>query len=130
LAYNVQKWAWEQDVTPTRKLVLLAFACYAHRDGSEARPKLATIIRKTGLARSTVIDALQDLEAAELIEATAYPDGGHGRPTTWHLNIKGPAPGPLNGPAVDNNGPAVDNNGPAVGPSKNSGVGIGEGVLR
>jgi hypothetical protein len=59
-------WAFNQDVTPTEKLVLLSIAEHANADGI-CWPGMAKIAEKTGLVRRTVIRAVEALDAAGII---------------------------------------------------------------
>lgn len=59
-------WVWDQDLTPTEKLVLLAIADHADGDGI-CWPGMRKVSEKTGFARRTVIRAVESLEASGLI---------------------------------------------------------------
>jgi hypothetical protein len=59
-------WAWALSVAPTQKLVITALAERADSEG-HCFPSLAHLTGMTGLARSTVAAALQELEAARRI---------------------------------------------------------------
>ena len=72
-------WAWTLSVTPVQKLVITALAERADDEG-RCFPSLAHLTRMTGLARSTVVVALQELEAARRIVRVR----GGGRKSTWY----------------------------------------------
>ena len=50
-----------ETMAPFQKLVALALADHCHDDGTEARPGMARLKRKTGLSESTVHRALRSL---------------------------------------------------------------------
>lgn len=59
-------WAFKQKLTSTQKLVLVAIADNAQDDG-KAWPGKHTIIKKTGLGKSSVYRSLDELEEAGLL---------------------------------------------------------------
>jgi DNA-binding transcriptional regulator YhcF (GntR family) len=77
------RWAWDQRVCASVKLVLLALADHADKSG-HCWPSLARLQARTGLARSTVADALRKLEDAELIERDRSA-GGSTHATKYQL---------------------------------------------
>lgn len=95
-------WAFAQsELTPTQKLVLVALADNAQDDG-KAWPAKKTILKKTGLGRSSVYRALEDLEDKALLrsgvderkvecfwlvvpEGDGVSQGGKDRPTVGRL---------------------------------------------
>lgn len=86
MSLEATRWAWDQECpTPASKLTLLALANRCGRDGT-CYPSLACVARDTGLARSTVADALNRLERAGLI---ARQRGRTGRATTYRLASPG-----------------------------------------
>jgi Helix-turn-helix domain len=64
------KWAFDapRSLSPSAKLVLLALAYHADDNGKSCYPSLDTLQTKTNLARATVVSALKELKAADLIE--------------------------------------------------------------
>jgi DNA-binding MarR family transcriptional regulator len=62
----VTYWAWEQRVSPTQKLVLLAFAGHAN-EVFDCWPSEARLGELTGLPVRTVRRAVHELEAKGLI---------------------------------------------------------------
>ena len=66
MSIAARDWAWGLQIAPPQKLVLLALAEHAN-DGCECWPSLSRLATMTGLARSTVAEALNALEAAHLI---------------------------------------------------------------
>jgi hypothetical protein len=77
-------WAWALSVTPTQKLVITALA---ERADSEGRcfPSLTHLTGMTGLARSTVAAALDELEAAHWIVRVR---GGGRKSTRYQLLLR------------------------------------------
>jgi hypothetical protein len=63
---HVVGWAFRQELTSTQKLVLVALADNAQDDG-KAWPGKATIVKKTGLSRSSVYRSIEQLEEANLL---------------------------------------------------------------
>lgn len=53
------QWAWDLPLKPGLKLVLLALADYANDQG-ECYPSLKQLQKKSGFARSTLIEHLPD----------------------------------------------------------------------
>src|SRR5688572_12271685 len=54
MSIAVLTWAWKQDLPPTDKYLLLAFADHANDEDSTCYPSLTHLSRKTGFDRSTV----------------------------------------------------------------------------
>lgn len=62
-------WAFRQTgLPPTRKFVLVALADRCNKDTLRCHPSIAKLSEDTGLGRMTVFRALEDLEAAGLIQ--------------------------------------------------------------
>jgi len=75
---------------PTETKVLQALASWAHFEtGMNARPKWASLIRKSGLSRATVARCLRRLEAEHWIEATHR---AHRHATTYRICLVRLAP--------------------------------------
>lgn len=85
MSIEARNWAWALDVPPSRKLVALALAEHANNH-RECWPSISRLEQFTGLARSTVADALADLESRRLISRNT---GGPGRSTHYHLGLNG-----------------------------------------
>ncbi|QOH59870.1 helix-turn-helix domain-containing protein [Rhodococcus rhodochrous] len=86
-SYKALEWVWGlSEVTPTQKLVLLSLACRVDQAYS-CFPGLKLISKETCLGRSTVIDALNALEANDLLfRATRVrPNGSHST-NRYYLN--------------------------------------------
>lgn len=60
------KWAWQQSLKPTAKLVLLSLADRA-RDTGECWPSVARLCLNTGLNRKTVMGYAAELEKIGLL---------------------------------------------------------------
>lgn len=91
----VVSWAWEQYARPTAKLVLVALASESNQAG-ECWPSLSQICDMSGLARSSVAEALSELERLGLISRKR---GKGGAVTRYRLAI--------DGILVDRSGPKV-----------------------
>lgn len=78
-------WAWQQQITPNLKLMLVALADHAHDDGRGAWPSVELLSAKTGYSERQVTRNLKDLVTAGVIrierQATRH------RPTEYALNI-------------------------------------------
>lgn len=59
---------WRTDLPPTTKLVLLAVADHASRDGTNAWPSLATLSEMSGVSVRQVRRILRDLEERGMLE--------------------------------------------------------------
>lgn len=66
MAIKWMTWAFDQDCSPTEKLVLLAIADCANADG-EAYPSQSEISEKTSLHKSSIVRALQFLQEKKLL---------------------------------------------------------------
>ncbi|MCU0974069.1 MAG: DnaT-like ssDNA-binding domain-containing protein [Burkholderiales bacterium] len=86
MSREARDWAWTLEVSPPQKLVVLALAEHADEFG-DCWPSLTRLSDLTGLARSTVTEALAALETARLIDRQR---GSSGRTTRYRLLI-GPA---------------------------------------
>ncbi len=60
-------WAWEQVVTSSQKLALLALANCHNESNGQCNPSISYICRRTHLDRKTVMAALKELEALGVI---------------------------------------------------------------
>lgn len=86
----------ESDERLGRRLVLLALANYAHDDGSEAWPSIATLSRATRLSESQARRCLRQLEQAGAIEKTGTSRYGTGVYTVvMHQSCQDDPPGIL-----------------------------------
>ena len=83
MSFNASKWAWDQDLKPSPKFVLLALAdCLNERTG-RLNPSISVISEKTGQNRKTIIASLSILEGLGLIvKAKTY-----GTSTSYKLNL-------------------------------------------
>lgn len=68
MSLDATRWAWQQAIPPTRKLVLLALADRADED-HKCYPSIARLVKDTGLHRQTIMEAIKDLEESCLIVA-------------------------------------------------------------
>jgi len=86
VSFDAMRWTWTvRDLSPSARLVLLCLANYANERG-ECWPSHATIVRMTGLARSTVKKWLKELEQARVMQRTP----GHNTETTvYRLPVPG-----------------------------------------
>lgn len=76
MSVDATRWAWMQAVTPTQKLLLLSLADRAG-EGHECWPSIKRLEVDTGLYRETIYQAIQDLEAKGLLEATRKKGQGN-----------------------------------------------------
>ena len=83
------RWAWDQPLPPTRKMVLLALANFHHTTTGACYPSLASIVTMTGLSERAVRYALRDLEAAKIIGSTRRKVGGQWTSSAYTLFGKG-----------------------------------------
>mgnify|MGYP003643347744 FL=1 len=83
MSFNAAKWAWDQDLKPSAKFVLLALAdCLNERTG-RLNPSISAISEKTGQNRKTIISSLSILEGLGLIvKAKTF-----GTSTSYQLNL-------------------------------------------
>lgn len=78
MSIQAVSWAIENtDLPPVERMVLVAFAYRANKDGGGSRPSIATVCRETGAHRSTVIRIKQKL----IDEGYLVPEGTHIRGT-------------------------------------------------
>lgn len=91
-------WAWQQQVSPSSKLVLLALAENAAGDAHavQLEQALGDIVRRTGLDRRTVQRHLRQLEQGHHVVSEERRDtGGKRLPNRFFLNVNELAPVPL-----------------------------------
>lgn len=81
-------WAWEQELAPTPKLILMALADAAN-ESDECWPGIPFIARKCCVSERTVQRVLQDFQVAQLmtIQAQFDPKNGRRRSNKYCLNI-------------------------------------------
>ncbi|MGT2515635.1 hypothetical protein ACVOMT_16625 [Sphingomonas panni] len=72
------------DLRPPEKVVLLVLSIMANEDG-EAWPAITTLAAYASLGRRTTFDALDGLEARELIDRIVTP----GKGTTYRMRVEG-----------------------------------------
>ncbi len=75
MSVRAMTWAWEQDLKPGAKLVLVALADHSDNDGV-CWPGQAHIAEKCGLSRQTVSQQLDQLEAAGLLHSETIREHG------------------------------------------------------
>lgn len=81
-------WAWEQELAPTPKLILMALADAAN-DRDECWPGVPFLARKCCVSERTVQRVLQDFHASNLMSIEPRFDAKNGRriQNRYHLNI-------------------------------------------
>lgn len=81
-------WAWEQELPPTPKLILMALADAAN-DRDECWPGVPFMARKCGVSQRTVQRVLQDFQALNLVSIKSQFDAKSGRriQNRYRLNI-------------------------------------------
>lgn len=91
MSLRATSWAWEQQLPPSGKLVLLALADRADDHGRHSWPSAGTLGKRTGLDARTVRRVLRSLETAGLISrgdqrrVASIP--AYSRPVVWDLNL-------------------------------------------
>lgn len=88
MSVRATTWAWEQQIPPNGKILLVALADHAHDNGENSWPSVATLCTKTGLSRSTVQRLLTSLlnEGIISVQRAGGVDGK--TPTVYALNIE------------------------------------------
>ena len=66
MSLDASRWAWQQKVTATQKLVLLSLADRAN-ESHQCYPSTARLVNDTGLYRETIFEAIKSLEEIGLI---------------------------------------------------------------
>ena len=66
MSIDATRWAWEQQVTPAQKLVLLSLADRAN-ESHECYPSTKRLCHDTGLYRETIFEAIKAMEDLGLI---------------------------------------------------------------
>ena len=88
MALRDTRWAWDQALPPTTKLVLLALAeCINGRGPGVCYPGQERLAAMCGLKVRQTRNILGDLEARGLIETTPRPGDGKGRKTNLYRLI-------------------------------------------
>lgn len=66
MSLDATRWAWQQDLRPSHKLLLLSLADRAG-EGHECYPSISRLQSDTGLYRETIMDAISHLEQLGLL---------------------------------------------------------------
>lgn len=66
MSLDATRWAWQQDLRPSHKLLLLSLADRAG-EGHECYPSIARLQSDTGLYRETIMEAISHLERLGLV---------------------------------------------------------------
>jgi len=82
MSLDATRWAWQQALKPSTKLVLLALADRAN-DSGECWPSTARLVSDTGLNRKTAMSCTQELNNIGLITITKKTGTGN----KYHINI-------------------------------------------
>lgn len=69
MSIDATRWAWKQDLPPTRKLVLLSLADRAD-ESHRCYPSIARLASDTGLYRETIMEAIASMEESGLLYVT------------------------------------------------------------
>jgi hypothetical protein len=75
------------DIPPTNKLVLIALADHAHKDGTGAYPSIERLAWKTGLSESAVHRAIRQSKRDGLIKPIGNVRGGRGNTTEYKFTL-------------------------------------------
>lgn len=86
MSLDATRWAWEQPLKPTCKLVLLSLADRAGEITSECYPSVKRICTDTGMDRKTVIKSLKMLCDCGLISDTGDRKGDTKQIVVYQLN--------------------------------------------
>ena len=85
-------WAWDQQLPPNAKLILMAIADAADEEGN-CWPKIKTIAKKCGVSQRTVQRALKDFISNNFISVTArYSHEGRQVSNNYRLSYLNPYP--------------------------------------
>lgn len=88
MSIKAMTWAWDQDVPPAAKLVLLALGDHADDRGGNSYPSVELIGRKTGYSTRQVQRILSELIRLDAIDIQQPPRATQPRrPTTYALNL-------------------------------------------
>lgn len=72
MSIDATRWAWQQNLSPTRKLLLLALADRAS-ERHDCYPSIIRLKADTGLYEKTIKEALQELEKLGLLAIERRP---------------------------------------------------------
>jgi DNA-binding MarR family transcriptional regulator len=75
VSYEATRWAWDvvherNDISVTRRIVLLALADAHNKETGQCNPSLNTLVKKTGCHRTTIPESIRDLEKLGLVEVS------------------------------------------------------------
>ena len=73
MSLDATRWAWQQQLRPTHKLVLLSLADRAGEQ-HQCHPSIARIESDTGLDHDTALEAVATLEALGLLSVSRVCD--------------------------------------------------------
>jgi len=68
MSVDATRWAWQQDLKSTRKIVLLSLADRADEQ-NRCYPSIVRLVADTGVNRKTIMRAISDMENMGLIES-------------------------------------------------------------
>lgn len=89
MSVKATNWAWEADLSPSQKLVLLALAhCHNGRTG-QCNPRVSTIVDKTGLGERRVKGILKELREAGYIRPDRRRKGRRQASNQYGLALQG-----------------------------------------
>ena len=93
-------WAWDQQLPPNSKLILMAIADAADEEGN-CWPKIKTIAKKCGVSQRTVQRSLKDFISNNFISVTArYSHEGRQVSNNYRLSYLNPYPDNLSPSAI------------------------------
>lgn len=93
VSVRVMSWVWEQNLSTSKKMLLLAIADHSDDDGDNAWPAKPLLARKCNVSENRVRVMLRELEADNWI-STKRNQGGttrmsnHRRPNLYKINIE------------------------------------------
>ena len=88
MSVKAMTWAWDQDLKPTHKLILMRLADYADAQGRVDYCSYKQLTDDVNVSKATIVDKLKELKAWEYITShrNQRGDGGHGK-NSYVLNM-------------------------------------------
>lgn len=120
MSIRAMNWAWDREMVPTPKLILLALADAAN-ERNECWPGVPFVARKCCVSERTVQRVLQDFSVSKLISIESRFDAKNGRriQNLYRLNIGGESSaGQVSSSGPDRSRESSSDTGPISGPDK------------
>ena len=87
MSFRAVLWAFEQDLPPIRKLILIVIASHADKDNHSCFPRVRKIANEASLSPRSVHRHLRELERAGLVRIEKKYRGKGRQPNTYWLNM-------------------------------------------